>query len=237
MNPSLAAQAAPLGNLPQNQQWLETVDNVEKLMEECLATVSSKGDDEDSDHDVHEGSPPGGAENIAVDPDVHEDSPPPYHRISAGGEEHIAVDPDVHEDSPPGGAEHIAIDPDVHEDSPPPYHHIAIDPDSTPCTKKDMQQAMAKIFDKFDTAMNFMISSISSISSTSSSIISIRDEVSEVKKTVFSCSHCTIRFYTMDAKVGHEKKHDQPAVWAQCDQPACRMFYQVARGNCRCAKK
>jgi len=57
------------------------------------------------------------------------------------------------------------------------------------------------------------------------------------KEQLFSCSHCTIRFYTMDAKVGHEKKHDQPAVWAQCDQPACRMFYQVARGNCRCAKK
>jgi len=57
------------------------------------------------------------------------------------------------------------------------------------------------------------------------------------KEQLFSCSHCTIKFYTMDAKVGHEKKHDQPAVWAQCDQQACRMFYQVARGNCRCAKK
>jgi len=56
------------------------------------------------------------------------------------------------------------------------------------------------------------------------------------KEQMFSCSHCTIKFYTMDAKMSHEKKHGQPAVWAQCDQPACLMFYQVARGSCRCAK-
>merc|ERR1712096_534708 len=57
------------------------------------------------------------------------------------------------------------------------------------------------------------------------------------KEQLFSCYHCNIKFYTMDAKVAHEKKHGQPEVWAQCDQPACLMFYQVARGNCRCAKK
>jgi len=57
------------------------------------------------------------------------------------------------------------------------------------------------------------------------------------KEQLFSCYQCTIKFYTMDAKVAHEKKHGQPEVWAQCDKPACLMFYQVARGNCRCAKK
>ena len=57
------------------------------------------------------------------------------------------------------------------------------------------------------------------------------------KEQMFSCHHCTIKFYTMDAKMAHEKKHDQPAIWAQCSKPACLMFYQVARGNCRCAKK
>jgi len=57
------------------------------------------------------------------------------------------------------------------------------------------------------------------------------------KEQMFSCSYCTIKFYTMDAKVGHERKHGQPTVWAQCDQLACLMFYQVARGSCRCAKK
>jgi len=57
------------------------------------------------------------------------------------------------------------------------------------------------------------------------------------KEQLFSCYHCTIKFHTMDAKIAHEKKHRLPDVWAQCDQPACRMFYQVARGSCRCAKK
>jgi len=57
------------------------------------------------------------------------------------------------------------------------------------------------------------------------------------KEQLFSCYHCTIKFHTMDAKIAHEKKHRLPDVWAQCDQPACLMFYQVARGSCRCAKK
>jgi len=57
------------------------------------------------------------------------------------------------------------------------------------------------------------------------------------KEQLFSCFYCTIKFHTMDAKIAHEKKHRLPDVWAQCDQPACRMFYQVARGSCRCAKK
>jgi len=57
------------------------------------------------------------------------------------------------------------------------------------------------------------------------------------KEQIFSCDHCTIKFYTMEAKMAHEKKHGQPDIWAQCDKAACLMFYQVVKGNCRCAKK
>jgi len=57
------------------------------------------------------------------------------------------------------------------------------------------------------------------------------------KEQMFACSHCATKFHTMDAKVGHEKKHDQQDVWGQCQNQACLRFYQLARGQCRfCAK-
>jgi hypothetical protein len=58
------------------------------------------------------------------------------------------------------------------------------------------------------------------------------------KEKIFTCEHCSTRFYTMHAKVAHEKKHDQQDVWGQCDKEDCLRFYQVARGTCTsCVKK
>ena len=57
------------------------------------------------------------------------------------------------------------------------------------------------------------------------------------KEQMFTCDHCSSKFHTMDAKVGHEKKHRQQDVWGQCDREDCLRFYQLARGHCRlCAK-
>eukprot|EP00092_Neocalanus_flemingeri_P055366 GFUD01065412.1.p1 GENE.GFUD01065412.1~~GFUD01065412.1.p1 ORF type:complete len:248 (-),score=63.12 GFUD01065412.1:30-677(-) len=57
------------------------------------------------------------------------------------------------------------------------------------------------------------------------------------KEQLFICSSCPTRFHTMLAKVSHQKKHSQPALWAQCGKATCLRFYQVARGCCRCSNK
>ena len=57
------------------------------------------------------------------------------------------------------------------------------------------------------------------------------------KEQLFGCSFCPIKFHTMTAKMTHEKKHSNAGVWAQCDKEACFRFYQVVKGNCRCAKE
>jgi len=139
---------------------------------------------------VHEDILPGGADPNAIDPAVHEGSPPPYdsdHEVHEDIPEQIAIEPDVNDGSPPVGEENID------EDSPPPYHNIAIDPDSTPCTKKDMQQ----MFDKLD----FVISSLSSLSS------SFRDEVSEVKKTVAEVATKLEDVSVSNVSTGNRKGH------------------------------
>jgi len=56
------------------------------------------------------------------------------------------------------------------------------------------------------------------------------------KEQIFTCEHCSCKFHTMEAKVGHEKKHEQQDVWGQCDKEDCLRFYKLDKGHKSCVK-
>jgi len=56
------------------------------------------------------------------------------------------------------------------------------------------------------------------------------------KEQIFNCEQCSSKFHTMEAKVAHEKKHNQQDVWGQCDKEDCLRFYKLAKGHRSCPK-
>jgi len=56
------------------------------------------------------------------------------------------------------------------------------------------------------------------------------------KELIFTCYLCSTKFHTMDAKVAHQKKHDQQDVWGQCNKEDCLRFYQLSKGHKSCPK-
>jgi len=56
------------------------------------------------------------------------------------------------------------------------------------------------------------------------------------KEQIFNCEQCSSKFHTMEAKVAHEKKHNQQHVWGQCDKEDCLRFYKLAKGHRSCPK-
>ena len=55
------------------------------------------------------------------------------------------------------------------------------------------------------------------------------------KEDLFPCSHCNKRFYTIESKRNHEKKHMRQDDWKQCE--LCERFFNVQRGACRFCRR
>ena len=50
------------------------------------------------------------------------------------------------------------------------------------------------------------------------------------KEDIFPCQYCNMRFYSIEVKRNHEKKHMRQEELKQCE--SCRRFYKVQRGAC-----